>query len=90
MIVGGNLTDMTAGRPESHRWQVGETVPVTMLCPNLKCGRTVVAAESARGKVVRCAHCQTLFLVPTDGRAINENKPAPAEEEAAPKKKGRR
>jgi LSD1 subclass zinc finger protein len=39
-----------------------------MICPNLQCGRTVVAAEGARGKVVRCAHCQTLFLVPRESR----------------------
>jgi hypothetical protein len=39
-------------------------MPVTMICPNLKCGRTVVAAESARGKIVRCVHCETLFMVP--------------------------
>jgi hypothetical protein len=61
-----------------------------MICPNLKCGRTVVAAESARGKVVRCAHCQTLFLVPAEGRVVIENKPASAEEEAPPKRRGRR
>lgn len=35
-----------------------------MICPNLKCGRTVVAPESARGKVVRCAHCHSPFIVP--------------------------
>jgi hypothetical protein len=61
-----------------------------MICPNLKCGRTVVSAEAARGKVVRCAHCQTLFLVPMDGRGITENKPAPAADELPAKKKGRR
>jgi len=62
---------------------------VTMICPNLKCGRTVVAAESARGKVVRCAHCQILFLVPRDAASAREIKPAevpPAEE----KPRGRR
>ncbi len=66
-----------------------------MMCPNLKCGRTVVAAESSRGKVVRCAHCQTLFLVPIDGRLVSEAKPAatpPSEQpaESTPKRKGRR
>jgi hypothetical protein len=66
-----------------------------MICPNLKCGRTVVSAESARGKVVRCAHCQTLFLVPADARAATESKPgaSSAPEPAAespPKRKGRR
>jgi DNA-directed RNA polymerase subunit RPC12/RpoP len=49
---------------------------VTMICPNLKCGRTIVAAESARGKVVRCAHCQILFLVPRDVANAREVKAA--------------
>lgn len=35
-----------------------------MICPNLKCGRTVVAPDSARGKVVRCVHCNSTFIVP--------------------------
>lgn len=39
-------------------------MPVTMICPNLGCRRTVVAPESARGKLVRCAHCNQLFRVP--------------------------
>jgi LSD1 subclass zinc finger protein len=50
-----------------------------MICPNLQCGRTVVAAEGARGKVVRCAHCQTLFLVPREVKRVeppvSEEKP---------------
>jgi hypothetical protein len=45
---------------------------VTMICPNLKCGRTVVAADAARGKVVRCGHCQALFLVPRETRGPAE------------------
>lgn len=65
---------------------------VTMICPNLKCGRTVVAAEAARGKVVRCAHCQILFLVPRDVRSTGEGAPAeppPAQPEDT-KRRGRR
>ncbi len=64
---------------------------VTMICPNLKCGRTVVAAESARGKVVRCAHCQILFLVPRDATSAREVKAAevqPPAEDTKPR--GRR
>lgn len=54
-------------------------MPVTMICPNLKCGRTVTAPESARGKVVRCAHCQSYFLVPhTHGQNRNALPTAPA------------
>lgn len=37
---------------------------VTMICPNLKCGQTVIAPDSVRGKVVRCAHCHQTFMVP--------------------------
>ncbi len=39
-------------------------VPITMICPNLKCRQTVVTPPSARGKVVRCPHCRQLFMVP--------------------------
>ncbi len=52
-----------------------------MICPNLKCGRTLVAAESSRGKVVRCAHCQTLFLVPREPR---QREVRPTEEPSPP------
>lgn len=45
-----------------------------MLCPNLKCGQTVVAADAARGKIVRCAHCKTLFMVPKDAKKTIEPK----------------
>jgi hypothetical protein len=67
-------------------------MPVTMICPNLKCGRTVVAAESARGKVVRCAHCQILFLVPRDARNTGEGKPPepPPQPVEEAKRRGRR
>jgi predicted Zn finger-like uncharacterized protein len=54
-----------------------------MICPNLKCGRTVVATESARGKVVRCAHCGTLFMVPREAKPATQVKPAePTPEQA--------
>jgi hypothetical protein len=66
-------------------------VPVTMICPNLKCGVTVVAPENARGKVVRCAHCQTLFLVPRNANLEKEVAAAPVEaeeeEEQPPRKR---
>lgn len=57
-------------------------MPVTMICPNLKCGRTVVAPDKARGKVVRCVHCQHLFMVPapkaqrSDDQGQSGNQPA--------------
>ena len=37
---------------------------VAMICPNLKCQRTLVAPDSARGKIVRCAYCHQPFMVP--------------------------
>lgn len=37
---------------------------VTMICPNLSCQQTVIAPDTARGKLVRCAHCKQVFLVP--------------------------
>lgn len=59
-----------------------------MICPNLKCGQTVVAPESARGKVVRCGHCQQLFLVPASAGEIAP--PPPPVEEEAGKRRGER
>ena len=39
-------------------------MPITLICPHLSCGETVVAPDSARGKVLRCAHCKKTFMVP--------------------------
>jgi predicted Zn finger-like uncharacterized protein len=65
-------------------------VAVTMICPNLKCGRTVVAPEGARGKVVRCGHCQQLFMVPvTHAPEAPPSAPVEAEEETPKRRNGR-
>jgi hypothetical protein len=53
-----------------------------MICPNLKCGRTVVAPDTARGKVVRCAHCQHLFMVPAVTKVKEEPKDDAQEQES--------
>ncbi len=37
---------------------------VIVICPNLSCRNLIHAPESARGKVVRCAACNTAFRVP--------------------------
>jgi hypothetical protein len=42
-------------------------MPVTMICPNLACRKTVTAPDGARGKVVRCGQCNQPFLVPIRG-----------------------
>ena len=55
-------------------------MPVTMICPNLKCRRTVVAPDSARGKIVRCAHCQQPFIVPD--KTVREGVVPPEEAES--------
>ncbi len=60
-------------------------MPVTMICPNLKCGRTVIASDASRGKAVRCAHCQSVFMVPPKA-----NKPATVPTEAETGKKGKK
>jgi hypothetical protein len=61
---------------------------VTMICPNLNCRHTVVAPESARGKVVRCAHCKQLFMVPERRQAAVEL--LPEEETPSPTKEGKK
>lgn len=40
-------------------------MPVTMICPNLTCRKTIVAPDGARGRLMRCAHCSQVFMVPT-------------------------
>lgn len=35
-----------------------------LICPNLRCRKVLKAEEEARGKVVRCQHCQTMLRVP--------------------------
>lgn len=39
-------------------------MPVQLICPSLKCRKFLSVPESARGKLVRCQHCQTTFRVP--------------------------
>lgn len=58
---------------------------VTMICPNLKCGSTVVAPDNARGRLVRCVQCQTLFMVPRGTVVATIEPEKPPAENAAPK-----
>jgi len=39
-------------------------VPVTLLCPNLKCRAVLQVPDEMRGKIVRCGHCGKPFRVP--------------------------
>ena len=59
-----------------------------MICPNLKCGRTIVAEDSMRGKILRCAHCQQLFMVPVAEAVRRTDEPQPEKEPE--KQSGRR
>ncbi|MCO6438112.1 MAG: hypothetical protein J5J06_13545 [Phycisphaerae bacterium] len=58
----------------------GATVPITMICPRLRCRAMLRVPDSVRGKRVRCSECGVSFFVPelTVGRA------APRKKEAAP------
>jgi LSD1 subclass zinc finger protein len=38
---------------------------VQLICPSLKCRKFLSVTEDARGKLVRCQHCQTMFRVPS-------------------------
>ncbi len=42
----------------------GTEKKVIVICPNLSCRNLIHAPESARGKIVRCAACNTAFRVP--------------------------
>lgn len=35
-----------------------------LMCPNITCRKILSVPDSARGKVVRCSHCQTALRVP--------------------------
>ena len=39
-------------------------MPVQMICPNLRCRKFLSVPEDARGKLVKCQQCQTMFRVP--------------------------
>lgn len=39
-------------------------MPAKVLCPNLRCRKVLSVPDDARGKVVRCQHCQTMLKVP--------------------------
>ncbi len=43
---------------------VRETMPTQLMCPNIKCRKILSVPDEARGKIVRCSHCQTSLRVP--------------------------
>jgi hypothetical protein len=43
-------------------------MPCQLICPNLRCRKILSVPDEARGKLVRCQHCKTLFRVPDPKR----------------------
>jgi LSD1 subclass zinc finger protein len=41
------------------------SMPVKMICPNLKCRKILSVPDEVRGKQVKCQYCQTTFRVPS-------------------------
>ena len=39
-------------------------MPVTLICPNLKCRTILQVPDKARGRKVKCGRCGRTFLVP--------------------------
>ena len=39
-------------------------MPITVICPNLRCRSVLQIPDHARGRKVRCAHCGQNLLVP--------------------------
>ena len=39
-------------------------MPVTLMCPSLKCRAVLQVSDKMRGKKVRCGQCGTAFMVP--------------------------
>ena len=52
-----------------------------LMCPNINCRKILSVPEEARGKVVRCSHCQTTLRVP-DAKGAGSNEP-PAQKKSA-------
>lgn len=74
-------TSHVAGEPRGWEYVMAA---VTMICPNLKCGRTIVTNDGHRGKVVRCPCCRQLFMVPAPEtrpvrRPATDSEPAPSD-----------
>lgn len=56
-------------------------MPITLLCPNLKCRTVLQVPEKARGRKVRCGRCGRNFMVPASS---GDKKTVVATPEATP------
>lgn len=67
-----------------------EAMPVTLICPNLKCRTILQVPDKARGRKVKCGRCGRNFVVPAPAGTSAKKAPpanATAEKEAATIKK---
>lgn len=44
-----------------------DSARLMVICPNLACGKPVAAPDSRRGRLLRCVHCGTVFIVARSG-----------------------
>ena len=51
---------------------------VQICCPNLRCRKLLSVPDSARGKMVKCQHCQTVLRVPSEAAAARQTAAAKA------------
>lgn len=51
-------------------------MPAQLMCPNITCRKILSIPDAARGKVVRCSHCQTALRVPESKHAGEKKKSA--------------
>ena len=62
-------------------------MPCQLICPNLRCRKILSVPEEARGKLVKCQHCQTMFRVPEPKRSGTAAHGPPASDDDQPVKK---
>ena len=63
-------------------------MPVTLICPNLKCRTILQVPDKARGRKVKCGRCGRNFVVPaTAGTGGKKSAPAVVADESVAAKK---
>ncbi len=66
-------------------------MPVTLLCPNLRCRAILQVPDACRGKRVRCGQCGITLSVPSTGTGGGKgDKPVAEEAAAGSKGKGKK
>jgi len=57
-------------------------MPCQLICPNLRCRKILSVPDEARGKLVRCQHCRTMFRVQDAKRPVPQSAAAAAARDA--------